>query len=102
MRGSSGLDLVQAVQCGLQVDCVLLDIQMFGMSGHEAAIALRRSGFAGPMVALSAIADEVTREHSRACGFAEHFTKPTDARLLVRVIGELLEKAPFSAQETAS
>ncbi len=78
----SGNDLVHAVQCGLQVDCVLLDLQMPELSGHATAKVLRKSGFAGPMVALSALADEATRQQSAASGFAEHLSKPTDGAQL--------------------
>ncbi len=86
----SGDDLVQAVLCGLQVDCILLDLQMPGMSGNAAAEALQRSGFAGPIVALSAIADEQARLRSRASGFSEHLSKPIDAVDLRRVIASLV------------
>ena len=86
----SGTDLVHAVQCGLQVDCVLLDLQMPGLSGHATAKVLRKSGFAGPMVALSALAHEATRQHSAASGFAEHLSKPTDGAQLQRVIAKLI------------
>ncbi|RLS65593.1 MAG: response regulator [Planctomycetota bacterium] len=54
------------------------------------AKVLRKSGFAGPMVALSALAHEATRQHSAASGFAEHLSKPTDGAQLQRVIAKLI------------
>lgn len=86
----SGTDLVHAVQCGLQVDCVLLDLQMPGLSGQAAAELLRQSGYSGPLVALSALADEPTRKRSATSGFAEHVAKPTDASHLQAVIAKLV------------
>lgn len=42
------------------------------------------------MVALCALADAATRQHSAASGFAEHLSKPTDGAQLQRVIAKLI------------
>ena len=85
----SGTDLVHAIQCGLEADCVLLDLQMPGLSGHDSALLLRKSGYSGPMIAISALADERVRARSIQCGFAEHLTKPGDPMHLQEVIARL-------------
>ncbi len=89
----SGSDLLDAVHCGLQVDCVLLDLQMPGMSGHQTAEALRKCGYRGPMVALSALADEPSRARSMQVGFVAHLTKPVDPSELQRVIARVVADA---------
>ncbi len=89
---SSGNDLVQAMQCGLGADCVLLDLQMPGLSGHDSALALRKSGYEGPMIALSGMGDEYSMQRSVECGFAEHIVKPGDPLQLQEIIARLVER----------
>lgn len=68
-----------------QPDIVLLDVNVPGMNGLEAAVALREQGYAGPVVAMTAskLSDE---EQSR---FTRCFRKPTPMRELLLEIKNL-------------
>ncbi len=90
---ASGTDLAHAMQCGLHADCVLLDLQMPGLSGHETAMLLRKGGYTGPLVALSALSDDATRKRSFECGFAEHLRKPGDPAHVQQVLAALIAKS---------
>lgn len=98
---ASGADLLQAIQCGLETDCVLLDLQMPGMTGHETAVALRKTGCTAPMIALSAISDEATRARSAVVGFAFHLSKPGDPIELQTRIAEAVGRKPMMAPTNA-
>ncbi len=69
-------------------DAVLMDVQMPGMSGHEATRRLRLTFDAQdlPIVALTAAALVSEREHALAAGMNEFLTKPIDAARLRRVL----------------
>lgn len=67
-------------------DVVLLDLQMPVLDGLEVARELRRRGWAGPVVALTANALERDRERCLASGFDDFATKPLAADDLRRLV----------------
>ena len=78
---ANGLAAVEAATSSTY-DLVLMDMQMPGMGGCEASMTLRREGYAGPIVALTA---SVLAEEQSAClasGMNEVLTKPVDGSLL--------------------
>jgi PAS domain S-box-containing protein len=78
--GPSALALLdQAERDGQPYDLVLMDVQMPGMSGHEATRALRRAGRRLPVIALTAAALVSEREEALASGMNDFLTKPIDA-----------------------
>lgn len=72
-------------------DIVLMDLSMPGMSGYEAARALRRMpwGRAMILVALSGWGRTTDLEAARSAGFDDHLLKPFDVERLLEVIARL-------------
>ncbi len=58
---------------------VLMDLQMPGMDGYEAAATLRREGYSVPIIALTAHAMKEVQEHCIAAGFSDYFSKPVNS-----------------------
>ncbi len=86
-------DGAEAIACATQgVELVLMDLQMPGMSGTEAARRIRDAlgSSCPPMIALTASAMEGERELSLAAGLDDHLTKPLDEARLVEVLQQWL------------
>ncbi len=73
-----------------QVDLVLLDIHMPGLSGHDTLGHMRASGLVAPIVALSADAHFTQREAAFRIGFADYLTKPIELEALVETIQKVM------------
>lgn len=73
-----------------QVDLVLLDIHMPGLSGHDTLGHMRASGLVAPIVALSADAHFTQREAALRIGFADYLTKPIELEALVETIQKVM------------
>lgn len=67
-------------------DVVLMDMQMPVQDGLEATAALRRSGYARPILAVSASALVEERNQAMRAGCDDHITKPIDVALLLRKV----------------
>jgi CheY-like chemotaxis protein len=94
--GRSAIAAVEsAARDGRPFDLVLMDVQMPVMSGHEAALELRKawSASALPIIALTAAALVSEREQALAAGMNDFLTKPIDAPKLRRTIARHLRRA---------
>ena len=81
-------------------DIILMDIQMPGMSGIEAANRIRRlPGARGtvPIIALTAHVMTGVREEVLAAGMQDHVSKPIDPQALAETIERLVPRAKRSA-----
>lgn len=74
-------------------DCILMDLQMPVMNGHEASRAIRElyPHTRIPIIAISANAFEEDRQESMAAGMDDHLAKPIDATLLYETIKRLIQ-----------
>jgi len=76
-----------------KIDLVFMDIQMPVMNGYESAMWIRNNGYAQPIVACTASADENERERCLACGMTDVLPKPykrQDVLELVKNLGQSL------------
>ncbi|MCQ8879071.1 response regulator [Pseudoalteromonas shioyasakiensis] len=86
-HGKQALDKVnRAQQQGQPYDIVFLDIHMPVMGGKEATIELRKMGFAGAIIALTAATMKGIHSELTALGFNDVIGKPVDASLLYQCL----------------
>ncbi|MBC5765594.1 PAS-domain containing protein [Ramlibacter albus] len=84
--GHAGVELVLA----RRPDLVLMDCQMPGLDGYEAAARLRQSGYDGGIVAFTAGQGEAELARCRAAGMDATLGKPVDVQTLRAVLDQWL------------
>lgn len=72
-------------------DLILMDIQMPELDGFEATAALRRDGWTGQIVALTAHALQPERDRAMKNGFNHYLVKPIKKETLWETISECLK-----------
>jgi FixJ family two-component response regulator len=83
------VDLIEALP-SYRPDCVVLDVQMPGMSGIEVQASIRRARGTIPVIFITAHDDRVVRAHALAAGAVAFLRKPFDDALLIRTLGVAL------------
>ena len=76
-----------------QVDCLLLDIDLGGMSGIELRRQLKASGSELPVIFMTALDDEAVRAEAQKAGCVAFLRKPFLARHLIDAIENAAPKA---------
>jgi len=69
-----------------QVDCLLLDIHLGGMSGIELWRRLKGSGSKLPVIFMTALNGEAMREQALKAGCVAFLRKPFEGRQLIKAI----------------
>jgi CheY-like chemotaxis protein len=98
----SAFEAIERIQGGNAYDIVFMDHMMPVMDGIEAAKILRGSGYARPIVALTANAMSGQAEMFLSSGFDRFIAKPIDSRELDLVLKELIrDRQPPEILEAA-
>jgi FixJ family two-component response regulator len=82
------------------VDCVLLDLQMPGLDGHETQVRLSAEAPALPVVVLTAQDCPRARERALQSGASAFLTKPVEGQVLVDTILGAIARAAGCAEQT--
>lgn len=76
--------------CGAEIDCLLLDIHLGGMSGIELRRYLKAKGSGLPVIFMTAVDDEATRQQALSVGCITCLRKPFAACQLMDAIGHAI------------
>ena len=71
-------------------DCLILDLQMPGLSGTEVQRSLMMAGATFPIVIITAHDSPSLREECMGAGAAEYLCKPLDIRALVNAVSQVM------------
>jgi FixJ family two-component response regulator len=72
------------------IDCLVLDIQMPGLSGFDLQERLAAARLPIPIIFITAHDDPLTRERARKSGAIAYLTKPFDAHALLEAVAKAL------------
>lgn len=92
VHAAHGLAAMTEVAVG-RFDAAFVDLDLPGIDGCALAEQLRASGFAAPMIAITARADAQAEPQARAAGFVEFLRKPTTGERLEGALRRALAAA---------
>jgi CheY-like chemotaxis protein len=85
-----GKEALETMSCQRQIDVVLMDIKMPGMSGIEAFTEFRKLNHSLPIIAQTAFAMTEDCERFREIGFDGYISKPIIVNELFKVLNNVL------------
>jgi FixJ family two-component response regulator len=68
--------------------CLVLDVELDGMSGIDLLHRLKADGSSLPVVIMTAVDDKITRRSADAAGCVAYLQKPSSAELLLAAIAK--------------
>ena len=74
-------------------DCIILDVQMPGMSGIEVLARLRRTGSISPVIIATSLPSPATTRRAYSAGAFRVLDKPFDSNALLGAVHEALHVA---------
>lgn len=80
----------RAIQADQTFDLILLDMQMPNLDGYETAAALRKLGFAEPIIALTADAMQGDMNKCLDAGCNDYLSKPIDKTAMLTKVAAVL------------
>ena len=86
---TDGEEAVDWIAAGNAARVIFMDCQMPGMDGYTATQNIRKLGYQGPIVALTADAFEENRRQCLASGMQDVVTKPVTVQRLRRFFDQL-------------
>jgi CheY-like chemotaxis protein len=99
-NGRQAVDRAIAARDNTPFDLILMDIQMPDMDGYEATRQLRKNGYRGPILAVTAHAMPQDVQQCLAAGCDAHLSKPIDKASLLNAVAQAL--ASHRDSETGS
>jgi FixJ family two-component response regulator len=76
-----------------ETSCLVVDVQMPGMSGLELQSELAARDRRMPVIFITAFPEDRIRRRAEAAGAAGFFGKPVDSRALIRCLDDVLKSA---------
>lgn len=73
-----------------EIDCLIVDVKMPGLSGLELQERLNSAGDRPPTIFMTSYSDEATRSRAFAGGASNFLGKPVDDEILIRCLGAAL------------
>ena len=81
-------EAVVDMEAVMTTDCLILDIELPGMSGLELYRTLKRSGLTTPAIFVTAHDGHSMRDEAERLGAANYLTKPFSGRALLTAVAE--------------
>jgi FixJ family two-component response regulator len=81
-------EAVVDMEAAMTADCLILDIELPGMSGLELYRTLKHSGLTTPAIIVTARDEHNMRDEAERLGAANYLTKPFSGRALLTAVAE--------------
>ncbi len=88
---ASGEEFLSALSRPLEMDCLVIDVQMPGMTGLEVQERMKRSGKNLPVIFVTAYEEDGIEEKAMRAGAIGFLRKPLTGKDLINLIAKALQ-----------